>query len=416
MQKPTSNIQIRYLAFTSLGHFINDGIVFFVPLIADIFANQRGVTPLEVTVMFVAFYGSASILSAYVGRLADVTGGASSLIAVGTTLLSLSMFTYYMALSYATGALLLGLMMGSAFIAGFGSAFYHPLGASVLQASFADAQRGRALGINGAFGSIGRALYPSLFFFVAIFISTYGSLAFFGAVGMVASLGILLGLKSQRVQHESGLKSAKQTTRARDALTSGIIILTLISFVRSTATSGIISWIPIFISTQKGLGVTGALGLTLTVMFAAATVGQPFFGWLLDRFDRRIILAVSSAGSGLTIIAYLFTNGLMELLILAVFGFFTFTAFPLFLSLASNYEPEGSSSLGNALVWGIGASGGSVIGPLITGALVLTNYQRLGYAFEIMAAGVLISAAGTLFLPRVKTRSRQPACSRLAGI
>jgi FSR family fosmidomycin resistance protein-like MFS transporter len=404
LHKTMSNVQIRCLGFTSLGHFINDGTVFFVPLIADIFANQGGVTPLELTLMFVIFYGSASILSAYVGRLADVTGGAGSLIAVGTTLLSLSMFTYYMTLSYATGTLFLGLMMGSAFIAGFGSAFYHPLGASLLQASFVDTQRGRALGLNGAFGSIGRALYPSMFFFVAIFLSTYGSLAFFGAVGMLASLGILLGLRSERVQQVSGLAPAKESTRARDAMTSGIIILTLISFVRSAATSGITSWIPIFISTQKGLGVTGALGLTLTVMFSTAIVGQPFFGWLLDRYDRRIILAVSSAGSGLTIIAYLFTHGLAELLILAVFGLFTFTAFPLFLSLASNYEPEGSSSLGNALVWGLGTSGGSVIGPLITGALVLTNYQRLGFAFEIMAMGILISAAGTLFLPRAKTR------------
>ncbi|MGP8068380.1 MAG: hypothetical protein ACLP5V_00670 [Candidatus Bathyarchaeia archaeon] len=92
------------MAFKSLGHFINDGIVFFVPLIADIFANRGRATPFALTMMFVIFYGSASILSAYVRRLADVTGGAGSLIAVGTTLLSLSIFTYYVTLSYATGA------------------------------------------------------------------------------------------------------------------------------------------------------------------------------------------------------------------------------------------------------------------------------------------------------------------------
>ena len=399
----TSKTQIRGLAFTSLAHFINDGIVFFVPLIADIFANQRAVSPLELTVMFVIFYGSASILSAYVGRLADRTGGAGHLIGIGIMLLSLGMFTYFVTLSYATGFLFYALLMLSAFIAGFGSAFYHPLGASVLQDSFSDAQRGRALGINGAFGSIGRALYPSLFFFVAIFFSTSGSLALFGAIGVLASVGILLGLGDQKMRRQSDPTSLRPTTRARDALTSGIIMLTLVSFVRSTATSGITSWIPIFISTQKGLGVSGALGLTLTVMYATAIVGQPFFGWLLDRFDRRIILATSSAGSGLSILAYLYTNGMMELLMLALFGLFTFAAFPLFLALASNYEPKGSSSLANALVWGIGTSGGSVLGPLITGSLVLTNYQHLGFAFEVMAAAIMVSAAGTLLLPRVKT-------------
>jgi len=367
------------------------------------FASQRGVTPLELIVMFVIFYGSASILSAYVGRLGDKTGGVGRLIGIGIMLLSLGMFAYLVTLSYATGSLLYLLLMVSAFIAGFGSAFYHPLGASLLQASFPDAQRGRALGINGAFGSIGRALYPSLFFFIAIFLSTSGSFAFLGAIGILASVGILLGLGAQKTRRQSEPKSLAAPTRARDALTSGIIMLTVVSFVRSTATSGITSWIPIFISTQKGLGVSGALGLTLTIMFATAIVGQPFFGWLLDRFDRRVILAASSAGSGLSILAYLYANGLVELLMLALFGLFTFAAFPLFLSMASNYEPEGSSSLGNALVWGIGNSGGSVIGPLITGALVLTNYRRLGFAFEVMAAAIIVSAAGTLLLPQVRS-------------
>jgi MFS family permease len=139
-------------------------------------------------------------------------------------------------------------------------------------------------------------------------------------------------------------------------------------------------------------------------MFATAIVGQPLFGWLLDRFDRRLILAVSSMGSGLSILAYLFTVGPAELVMLALFGLFTFAAFPLFLSLASNYEIEGSSSLGNALVWGVGNSGGSVIGPLITGAIVLSNYQRLGFAFEIMAAAIVVSAGGTLFLPQARMR------------
>jgi FSR family fosmidomycin resistance protein-like MFS transporter len=395
-----SESRLRNLAFTSLGHFINDGTIFFVPLVADIFASLKEASPFELTVMFVVFYGSASLLSPYVGRLADKTGRPGPLIGAGILLLSLGMFGYYATLEYMRGTLFLVSLVASAFSAGFGSAFYHPLGASVLQSSFDDAEQGRALGINGAVGSIGRALYPTMFFFVAVFLSTDGSLAFFAGVGVASSVGIWLGLRSQGLPRTSDDKSRKTATGAKSALTSGIILLTLVSFIRSLATSGIISWIPIYISSQKGLGVTGALGFALTVMFSTAIVGQPLFGWLVDKFDRRIILAISSAGSALTILIYLFTSGLVEMLVLALFGFFTFTAFPLLLALASNYELEGSSSLGNALVWGLGTSGGSVIGPLITGALVLTDYSRLRYAFEIMAVGALVSAAATLLLPK----------------
>jgi FSR family fosmidomycin resistance protein-like MFS transporter len=96
------------------------------------------------------------------------------------------------------------------------------------------------------------------------------------------------------------------------------------------------------------------------------------------------------------------------LIVLAIFGFFTFTAFPLLLSLASDYEPEGSSSLGNALVWGIGISGGGVIGPLVTGTLVLNDYAQLGFAFEIMAVAALLSAVGAMLLPKsgISNKSR----------
>jgi FSR family fosmidomycin resistance protein-like MFS transporter len=399
---------IKDLALTSLGHFINDGTVFFVPLIADIFASQKKVPPSEVTMIFVVFYGSSSILSAYVGRLADKTGRPGPLIGVGTMLLSLGMLGYFATLSYTTGSLFLVSMMVSAFLAGFGSGFYHPLGASVLQSSFRNTQRGRALGINGIGGSIGRAVYPGIFFLVAIYLTTYGSLAFFGVVGAMASIAIWLGLKSQRIRSATEGQLSKQMTKARDALTKGIVILTLVSFVRSVATSGIVSWIPIYISNQKGLGVTSALGLSLTIMFATAIVGQPFFGWLVDKFDRRVVLAISTAGAGLAILGYLFTSGSVELIVLAIFGFFTFTAFPLLLSLASDYEPEGSSSLGNALVWGIGISGGGVIGPLVTGTLVLNDYAQLGFAFEIMAVAALLSAVGAMLLPKsgISNKSR----------
>jgi MFS family permease len=375
-------------------------MVFLVPLIADLLANLKGASPFEVTLMFVVFYGSSSILTLIVGRLADRTGKAGSLLGVGILLLSLGLLSYYVTLVYVASGVFLTSLLISGFLAGFGSAFYHPLGASVLQSSFADSERGRALGTNGAIASVGRAIYPSMFFFVALFLSTGGSLAFLSFLGIAASVAVWLGLRLLTGREASQDERRERIGGARKALTSGILLLTVVSFIRSVATSGIYSWIPIYMSKQKGLGVTGALGFELTLMFSTAIVGQPLFGYLTDKFDRRTILAVSSIGSAIAILLYLYTSGIAELLMLALFGFFTFTAFPLLLALASNYEPSGSSSLGNALVWGLGSSGGNVIGPLATGALVLTNYSRLGYAFEVLAVGAIISAALTFLLPR----------------
>jgi len=387
-----------------MGHFINDGVDFIIPLIGAIFSSLKEVTPFEVTIMFLIYYGSGAVFSSCVGRLADKTRSPGSLIGVGTMLMSVSLLGYFVTLSYATGIAFLFSMMFFSFLAGFGSGFFHPLVASVLRFSFDRSRRGRILGINGAVGGIGRTLYPSLFFFLAIFLTTYGSLAFLGFAGAAASIVILLGLGSGSQSTQiMPTQSPHSTGKIRDALTTGIVGLTLVALVSSVAAGGIASWIPIYISKQKGFGLSGALGLALTAMAAGSIVGQPFFGWLQERFDARLILGISFAGTGLSILGYLTINGTFALVMFALFGFFTYAAFPLLFSLSSVYVDEESSSLGNAIVWGLGLSGGNVIGPLIIGTFLIAGYGELGFAFEFMAATLLISAVGTVFLPKSET-------------
>ncbi|MDA8202121.1 MAG: MFS transporter, partial [Chloroflexi bacterium] len=94
---------------------------------------------------------------------------------------------------------------------------------------------------------------------------------------------------------------------------------------------------------------------------------------------------------------------------LFVFGFFVFSGFPLLLSMAADYVPRGSTSLGNALVWGIGVGVGGAIGPPLTGALIGTDYGRLGFAFAVLAGAALISALATALIPRAVRTGHMPA-------
>jgi MFS transporter, FSR family, fosmidomycin resistance protein len=396
-----SSFRLHNLAYTSIGHFVNDGIDFIIPLIGDIFASRNEVTPFVLTVMFLVYYGSGSLLSSWVGRFADRTGKPGSLIGVGTMLMSISLLGYFATLSYMAAFPFVFSLMFFSLLAGFGSGFYHPLAASVLRSSFDTNRRGRALGINGSIGGFGRTLYPSLFFLLAIFLTTDGSLVFLGLIGIVASIVIFMGLRSQRTEITSDRRGfSRSTGGVKDALTTGIIVLTLVAFVSSVASGGIASWIPIYISNQRGLGLSSGLGLTLTVMAVGSIVGQPIFGWLQERIDARLLLGISIAGTGLSVLGYLFTAHIVALAMISLFGFFTYAAFPLLFSLSSLYVDEESSSLANAIVWGLGLSGGSVIGPLIMGAFVVSGYGALSFALEVMAVTVFVSAVGTVFLPK----------------
>ncbi len=396
--------RLRALAFTSLAHAVNDGMVFLVSLGVDFLAVLRNVPPPEATAVLTLFSLASAALSVFVGRWADRSGRAGELIALGMALLSLGLAGLYVAMVYTSGILLLGTMIGSAVLAGFGSAFYHPLGGAILQSTYQDASRGRALGANGSIGSVGRALYPSLFYAVPLVATVFDPFGILALVGFAVAAILWTGLRSWRAPARVAPSVVAAPDdgghRLRDVATKGAVLLAAVVFVRSIATQGVVSWLSIYVTRDKGAGLGAILGGIITIMYVPAIFGQPVWGWLVDHYDRRRVLGLSSAAAGLALVAYIVTDGWASILFLALFGLFTFSGFPLFLSLAGDYVPRKDASLGNALVWGIGASGGSVVGPLLVGAIIGPDYGRLGFAFGILAGIALVSAVGTALLPR----------------
>ena len=393
----------RALAFTSVGHFVNDGSVFFLPLVVDLLAAIKGVTPLEVAVMLFLFYFGSTISSVFVGRQADRTGTPGRLMAVGMSCLGAGLIGFFLIVVYAGGTELFAFALLCDLVMGFGSSFYHPLGGSILQSAFGRETMGRALGMNGAMGSLGRALYPSLFFVAAAALTTPGSLGFFGLVGMGAALLIWAGLG--RAERSSPKVDAVQQS-VRSSLTKPMIVLLGVSFLRSASLFGVAAYVPIFLTTQRGLGVSSLLGLSLTAFYASAILGQPLFGFLADRLNHRLVLAISALGAAASVVGAVETGGVESIALLSLFGFFAYTGFPLLMSLASDYSAQSSSALGNSLVWGLGATGGNSVGPLLVYALALNDYGRLGSSFEAMAALAVVSAVGALLIPKPAAGTR----------
>lgn len=452
---------VRLIAVTSLAHFVNDGVVFFVPVIGDLLAQENHTSPAVVTAMLTVFYVVSAGFGLGVGLVSDALGRRGTMIALGIASLALSLFAFYLALSL-HGLQSDALVMVGAVLAGFGSSFYHPLGGSVLQLNFADAARGRALGVNGAFGSLGRTLYPALFFIVATLgITKVDTTAVFGGLSLLAAAGIAFGLRPSVTGKRTGTaaqppQASRQPSPAREPLlvsahgqptrpvdASGhanppgppghpdpptrsdspggperptpqslvnrsVLALMIIAFFRSLAFIGIVSWIPIYLTTQRHAGVSATLGVAVTVMYAGGIVGQPVFGLLADRFDKRLVLALDSLGSAAGIFAFLGTpgHGVTAMFALFVFGFFTFSSFPLLLSLVADYVPRERSATGNALVWGLGSTGGQALGPLVVGLLMAGSYSNLGFAFGVLGLVAAATAFGTPALARTASHGR----------
>jgi MFS transporter, FSR family, fosmidomycin resistance protein len=385
----------RALAFTSLGHLVNDGWVTFIPLIADIIVNDKQTPLLVVTLISVSFYSSSALLNFYVGHLADRSGSQGKMMASGIAIFSLAFLGFDFALGYPTNASLYFLVAALAILAGFGSAFYHPIGASILQTSFGFTDRGKAMGVNGSFGQVGSATFPPLFFGIALFLSQRSALALLCVAGLGASLAIWVGLGGYgRARRPIGERSS-----AREALSRGIVILTAITAVRSIANTGVFVWLPTYITFVRGEGVGTALGFTIAALFIGAIPGQLVFGTLVERLDKRYVLGLSSAGAGLSVLAYISTDGYTALAFIVLFGFFSYSSFPTLLSLATDYVPQASWMAANGFVWGLGIMGGNVIGPAITQLIIGEDYARLNLAFAVLA---VVGIAGAVATPLMK--------------
>ncbi len=415
----------RLLAVSSLAHFMNDGVVFFIPVIGDLLTQDHKTSATVITAMLTIFYITSAGFGIVVGLLADRIGRRGAIIATGIATLGVSLVGFYASLSIAgLGSDILALV--AAGVAGIGSSAYHPLGGSVLQRGFAAKARGRALGVNGAFGSLGRALYPTLFFVIAALgISRPATTLVFAGLSVLAAAAIALGLPSESIEvhhtaptipQTSGTATEAQTAvitatpnpgipapspPLRSLLNRSVVALTTIAFFRSIAFIGIVSWIPIYLTTQRHAGISTGLGMTVTVMYAGGIIGQPIFGLLADRFDKRVVLAIDSLGSALGIFLFLATSGTgaEALVALALFGLFTFSGFPLLLSLVADYVPRGSFATGNAVVWGIGSTGGQALGPITASLLTGGSHTNLGMAFAILGA---VAAATVLATPLLK--------------
>ncbi|MHB8189610.1 MAG: MFS transporter [Ferrimicrobium sp.] len=439
------------LTFISFGHFINDGMVFFIPVIAAILAKHHGASELLVTAVLTVFYVASAGFGMVAGRIADSLGRRGILIAFGIFVLSIGMVGFYLSLIVAPGVGSDFFAIAGALIAGIGSSFYHPIGGSLVQLAYDNKSRGTALGINGAFGSLGRALYPSLFFLVAaLAISQISTIAIFAIIGMVSALLIGYGLarlpsranREEKTEvippsvdsdidltsvlvpapmqpHSQPKSPARPSGKTEPPYSAGalpfksllnksVIALTVIAFFRSMAFIGIVSWIPIYLTTQKHMGLSSHLGYTVTIMYAGGILGQPIFGQLVDRFDKRVVLSANSLLSAVSILAYINLSGAGATVSLILFGFFTFSGFPLLLSLVSDYVPRGSSSAGNALVWGLGSTGGQALGPLVVGLLTFGSYANLPTVFAIMAGVAALTILATPLMTKTEKHGKMP--------
>jgi sugar phosphate permease len=192
----------------------------------------------------------------------------------------------------------------------------------------------------------------------------------------------------------------KRPSLGRSAKVS-VLVLTIIGVLRGMFSQGVMSFLSVFIVEVQQYSFSFGVGVIVMIAIVLGAPGQIVFGRFSD-LHRRGSLAVNTVGQSLSIIFYLFTlsNPLVAMTCLALFGFFTYSSYPVFISAVPDAVPADSLSLSNAVVWGLGVLGGDTIGPVIVGLVVGDNLSLLPTIFLVLAVVAGLSTALVALLPR----------------
>lgn len=359
---------VKSLIATAAGHFVNDGSLNIFPILYPILLFPHyGFTNATVGVIAAILNGFSIVASPFIGRKSDVGRNFVLLIVVGVVTISVGVVGFVLAMTFFSGYTLFLILIPFALITGFGSSFYHPLGAAILNEQWERRNRGRAMGINGSFGSFGILAFPIM---TGALYGAFGvsSIASLGALGFGVAALIFFIMRNVEFG-QSKMDSSVKVSVPRMLLFSTLFALTLSTCIRYVFAQGTIQFIPIYLNKVNHLPLE-YVPLAFAVMPAVGMIAQPTFGQLADRIGRRLIFGISNVGTVVAMFLFIFSpNIYVAELFLAIFALFQFTGFPLILALTVEIAPRGATTLSNSIVWGFGSIGGTAIGPLILGFL-----------------------------------------------
>ena len=398
----------RSLLATSLAHFINDGLTGVLPLAYPVYLATYGLS-LQVVSIFTFLQNALSIVvSPVVGRISDVKGNFNGMLVLGLLIFAVGAAGYAVSGAFLGSDTLVVVLLVFTVMIGVGSSFYHPLGATVLRAKWREGEIGRALGLNGSAGSVGRIAMP---FAAAFLIADYAlpSVSVLAGLSVLGALAIFIVMRNVKfaVKPQASV-SVRESLLPDRGLLRRMFPLTVVSFSRGLFT-GVVPFIPVYliqVDHFSGLVAGFLYGGTLGV----GIISTILFGLMQDRLGPKVALTVSNLGG--VVVLFIFAASSDPLVVesaVLIFGLFSYSAFPLLLGLVHNMTDFDEMTSASSIVWGIGNNGGAAVAPLVIGALALPS------AFGTLTAGFIAAAAigilSVILIPLVRAARSVPRTS-----
>jgi len=115
----------------------------------------------------------------------------------------------------------------------------------------------------------------------------------------------------------------------------------MIFFFRTAMKSALTFYLPVFLE-HRGESLWFA-GISLSVLQGAGVIGTFFAGNLSDRIGHKNMLKISTIVTPFLMFAFLYTSGIVQIVVLVLIGLFLFITGPVFLVIVNNLKTKHSN-------------------------------------------------------------------------
>lgn len=355
---------------------VNDGFELVLPTLLPLIASEFSLSYSQIGILagsMVITLGAGQFLMGY---LSDRTGKRKPFIVLGLLCVSASFYMIGIAESYAH--LIIWNLM-----AGLGASVYHPVSVSLISHIHKQG-KGKALGIHGAGGNLGMALFP---LGSGILAEIYGwrfVFKLFPVVGFVICVLFLFLIAEESFE--------KKPVHIRPLFMQKILVVIITLGFVSMAARGLHIFLPLKLF---DLGYSSATyGLFISLFNGFGIVGQVIGGYFSDVYQKVKMISVLSVISGGLMYALLYTSHYIAMLFFVITAGVVFNAvWPTLFGLLTDRTPEDLHGTGLGLFFSIGftmASSAPVLMGFITDAISMHVSFVLVPVFAVLAAVVVL--------------------------
>jgi MFS family permease len=361
---------------------IGGGII--VPVF-PVYVKEFGTSGLLLGVMFSTYSLSMALCTPYIGRLSDKLGK-KWFITLGFALTSIISLAYVWVENPSQ-------LIFIRFINGVSIAMILPIIMAFIGELSPQGQEGSYMGIYSMSMFLGIATGPVM---GGIIVDKYDMGAAFYVLAGVMGIAFILTLFLLPSRIPSSMQSLTKSPLKEIVASGPLKGLLVFSFIFAVAQTGLMVFLPLLANNQ-GLNMS-QIGILASAFIFSAGIMQVPFGWLANRWNRALMVIVSTLIVGLGLAFLPLVKGFIPLLLL---GSLLGMASALGVPAANAMVIEHSRKIGLGLASGsmnASSSIGSIIGPIAAG--VVMDVMNINYAFYFISASFIFGTIVFYFFIR----------------